>query len=170
MKAAAHNDTIRGIVMMNPSLSTASDPVTRLESLKTIAARSRWSDDYLDLVTRTVDETEAKASSTKGSWLYILGKKCFMSNVRDEMADRPLETIRKIGMPVLILQGGNDDDVPGTSASYIDKALADAGNQARTVTYYAYLGQFLGDAVNDGSIACIMKPINRSLRTRMPGC
>lgn len=151
MKAAIREGAVRGIVLMNPSISNASDAAARLDALRASASKYRWSDDYLALVARTIDETEAKAASTKGDWAFILGKKCFMANVRNETLEKPMDTIARIRIPVLILQGGKDDDMPGESASFIDKALADAGNQSRTVTYYAYLGQFLADAVDDGA-------------------
>ncbi len=150
MKAVTRNEAVRGLILMSPSIGAAYDTRSRLETLKAAASRTRWSDEYLSLVARTLEETESRVLATKGNWAYILGKKCFMGSLREEMGDKPIETISRVKVPVLILQGGNDDEALGESGSYLDKALSDAGNQARTLTYYAYLGPFLGEAVNDG--------------------
>ena len=150
MKTVTRSEAVRGMILMSPSIGAAYDTRSRLETLKAAASRARWNDEYLSLAARTLEETDSKVLSAKGSWSYILGKKCFMGSMREEMGDKPLETIRGVKVPVLILQGGKDDEAPAESGSYLDKALSDAGNQARTLTYYAYLGPFLGEAVNDG--------------------
>ena len=74
----------------------------------------------------------------------------FLKKIREELSEKPSDFIKNIKMPVLILQGKEDEEASMEIAPKLDKALADIGNTGHTLTYYGYLGHFLGTAINDG--------------------
>jgi hypothetical protein len=70
--------------------------------------------------------------------------------VKDRIDRKSGDALSKISIPVLILQGKEDDPVSLSTAANIDKALADSGNNSHTLNYFSYLGKFFGKRVNDG--------------------
>ncbi len=151
MKAAANNDNVKGLIMMAPSIYPGPDEQARKEEFQKIAKRAKWTDDYLNLVMRAIQETQNRVTgSSVADWAYILGKKCFLRNMKYDLTDKPYEGLVNTRLPVLILQGKDPDDPPTDGAASLDKIIADAGNTSHTLTYYAYLGQFFGRKVIDG--------------------
>ena len=59
------------------------------------------------------------------------------------------EVIKDIKLPVLLIQGRKDEANYPECASIIDTALQQGGNDRRVLVYYALLGRFLGNIVND---------------------
>ena len=151
LAAAAGKDTVKALVFMAPSVYLGLEESPRAEILKNMASKNRWSDDYLKLAMRAAQETEDKAAGTEHDWAYILGKRCFLKGIREELAERPKDAISSVKSPVLVLQGKEDEEVPMEFASYFDKALEEAGNPNHALIYYGYLGHFFGGLVNDGT-------------------
>lgn len=150
MKAAANNDNIKGLVMMAPSVYPLPSGEARKEEFRKIAKRVNWTDDYLNLVMRTIQETQNRVTGAAGDWVYILGKKCFLRDMRYDITDKPYGGLINTQLPILILQGKDPDDLTADGAASLDMIIADAGNLSHTLTYYAYLGQFFGRKVIDG--------------------
>ena len=150
MKAAVANNNVRGLIMMAPSIYSNPDEAAKKEEFQRRAQKARWTEDYLNLVMRAIRETQNKVAGTDGDWAYILGKKCFLGNMREELSDNPIDEAKNIKLPVLILQGKDIEDPSTDTAALLDKRIADAGNKKHTLTYYAYLGQYFGQKVRDG--------------------
>jgi len=150
MASAAAKDAVKALVLMAPSVYLGNRDNRRSDMLKNMASKRRWSDDYLKLAVRAVQETEAKVKGTKNDWAYILGKRCFLKAMREELAESPMDLVRALKPPVLVLQGKEDEEVPMEFASYLDKALEEAGNPGHALVYYGYLGHFFGNLASDG--------------------
>lgn len=150
MKVSVVNNSVKGLIMMAPSLYPNPDEAAKKEEFQRRAQKAKWTEDYLSLVMRAARETQAKVAALDGDWAYILGKKCFLGNMREEFSDKPLDVARNVQLPVLILQGKDIEDPSTDAAALIDKQIADAGNKKHTLTYYAYLGQYFGQKISDG--------------------
>jgi len=150
MKIAVKNSCVKGLIMMAPSIYTNLDERAKKEELQRMSQKTKWTNDYLDLVIRTVQETQNKVTGSNGDWAYILGKKCFLGNMRDSLTDKLPDIAGSPDLTVLILQGKDTDDPSDDAGPALDKIIADAGNSRHTLTYYAYLGQFFGQKIGDG--------------------
>ena len=140
--------------MMAPSLPVNQSDDDRKDPTQGSSQPAKWTEDYANLVMRSIKETQAKAVSSESEWAYILGKRCFLADVRGELSDKPLDAVNDARIPVLILQGKDIED-PGTNvAALVDKAFQASGNTAHTLTYYAYLGNFFGKKICDEKYRC----------------
>jgi len=95
-------------------------------------------------------ETDEKVKASSGNWISILGKRCYVKNMREETPPAFKEMAGKVKSPVLILQGQEDTETSRETASELDKAFAATGNPDHTLTYYGYLGHFFGKKTSDG--------------------
>ena len=151
LKVASEQGIVNGLVLMAPSIYFGPIEEERTEEIKRMASRLKWSDEYLKLAARCLRETIVKANSSSYNWAYILGKRVFLRKVRDELSEKPITyIIEKIKIPVLILQGEEDEIMSMEYAAHLDKILGDSGNSGHILTYYGYLGHFFGKFVNDG--------------------
>jgi len=150
LRTAAENASVKGLVLLAPSLDLNPASGEKAKAMGRLAASSKWPDDYLGLVIRSMQETDAKVKNSGGNWVNILGKRCFLKEMKDALETAPIDIIPKVRVPVLILQGRKDEDVAAETAAAIDGALASSGNPGHTLTYYGYLGHFFGRKVNDG--------------------
>ena len=151
LKTASANDRVHAIILMSPSIWLESRSVELMENLKKLSQKAKWTEEYLNLADRSVAGTEAKVMSLHSNWTRILGNRVFLKKIREELSEKPSDFIRNIKMPVLILQGKEDEGSPMEIAPELDKALAESGNTGHKLIYYGYLGRFLGKAVNDGN-------------------
>lgn len=151
MKIAVKDGGVKGLIMMAPSIYANLDEKGKREELRMMSQKTKWTDDYLNLAIRAAQETQNRVAASNSDWLYILGKKCFLGNMRDDTTDRPPDIAPRPDLAVLILQGKNTDDPAGGAGPALDKMMADAGNSRHMLTYYAYLGQFFGQKINDGA-------------------
>ena len=120
------------------------------DELKKMAPKYKWTDAYLKTALRCAQETENKVKSSNRNSAYILGKRCFLKELREESLEKPMDMASKIKIPVFILQGKEDEEVSIEFVSNLDKTLTDSGNTNHTLTYFGYLGHFFGQGVNDG--------------------
>lgn len=144
---ASKKDIVRAIILMAPSTSSE----IKVEDLEAMALKFKWSGDYLKLAMRSNLETMNRVKGTKNNWTSILGKRCFLKRMREELDERPLDIIKEVKAPVLILQGKEDDPATIEFASTLDKALEETGNVNRSLTYFGYLGHWFGKKTNDGA-------------------
>lgn len=88
-------------------------------------SHGNWSDYTFDELKQAMpwltQEKSAQLAATSLSWL------------REHFAHNPLDTIRQVSCPVLILQGEKDFQVPSSEASLLANALRDAGNTGVTL-------------------------------------
>lgn len=148
LKLASENGNIKKVVLMAPSIYP--EGKFSEEYLRYIAEKWKWGEDYISLVKMCEKETAGKAGASKQDWGYIMGKRCYLKNLRPDASASSTGVINSVAASVLILCGKLDDEMPPQSAQSIDKALADSGNQDHSIRYYSYLGHFLGKKTSDG--------------------
>ena len=144
LKSAESGPSVKALILMSPQIY--------LKSAETYFADNKnWSTSYCELVSRAIEDTRQKALSAKGNWVYVLWRRCFAKRLKEEMADNADEVVKKIKIPVMILQGKEDEVVPMEWSSNIDKMLSDSGNTSHLLTHYEYLGNFFGKLINNGT-------------------
>lgn len=149
-RLASNKNFLKGAVLMAPALYEWPWRMQDGALLSRMATKNRWNDDYLKLVDKSIRETIDKVKGSNRNWAYILGKRCFLKNIREKTENDPLEAVSRISIPVLILQGREDDDFVMEYAADIDKALERGGNSDHALIYYSYLGHLFGTLINDG--------------------
>lgn len=155
LRLASENGNIKKVVLMAPSIYP--EGKFSEEYLRYIAEKWKWGEDYVSLVKMCEKETVGKASASTRDWGYIMGKRCYLKNMRPN-ASASSAAINSVTASVLILYGKLDDEMPSWSAQVIEKALADSGNQDHSIRYYSYLGHFLGKKTRDGVYRTFYEP------------
>lgn len=158
LRLASDNPIIKTSILLAPSIDTNCGGDYALNNLKNLASKYAWSDDYLKLAVECAQKTEEKAKSARHSWTFVLGKICFVKNLKEKVDENPIDTVKNVKIPVLILQGKSDEDV-ADAGSLLDKALVETGNQNHVLRYYDYLGRFLGKRSVMASIRYTMRLI-----------
>ena len=149
-KLASDKKNIRSLILMSPMISLGGETDISFDNLNEMAKKLKWDDQYLKLAMKSRMETVETIKKAKGDWLSLLGTRCFLKKLREDMEANPIDIIRKVEVPVLILYGKEDEFVPAKAASTLDKALEDSGNINHKLIYYGYLGHFFGKIVTDG--------------------
>jgi pimeloyl-ACP methyl ester carboxylesterase len=142
---------IRSAVFMAPVSTVVTKDLTDPISLKAISDKLNWNEEYLNLAIRSGKERFDLIKAGDRRWVSLLGKRCFMDKMREELDEDPVAEAKLINIPVLIIEGKEEGTAASGSASIIDRAIASSGNTAHTLTYFSYLGRFLGKLVNDGT-------------------
>ncbi|MFA5145863.1 MAG: alpha/beta hydrolase [Candidatus Omnitrophota bacterium] len=150
MGLSKENPKVKAMVMMAPLCYTSADTEPYLTRLRGMSVISKWSDEYLKSAMKSNLETWEVVTNTKRAWASVLGKRCFTKRMKEWLETKPLETAKGVSVPVLILQGREDEEIFLESATALDKALEEGGNKYRSLTYFGYLGHFFGPLVNDG--------------------
>lgn len=151
-KAASETGIAKAIILMAPSMPLwAGDMENSFELFKKAASKNGWGDEYAKNVIRSVVETKKKAQDIKYNWSFIMGKRVFLKNIREEIGANLAGTTSELKIPILILQGKEDKKILFESAPLIAKALEEHGNVRHTLIYYGYLGHFFGDNIQDGT-------------------
>lgn len=149
IRVSVDNDSVKALALLSPSFFLNEEE--RLKEIKVKASGKNWTSDYLQLAERCIKETSEKVNSVKGDWAYILDTRCFLADMSAFSKAAPVrEEIKKINIPVLILQGKKDENMTLGYAPLVDYSLEEAGNIRRVMTYYGYLDSFLGATANDG--------------------
>lgn len=150
LKAAAGNSTVNRLILMAPKISLLQEDKD-FSDLKNIAWTDKWSEEYLKLAMKCIGQTATKVISSGHDWSYILRKKVYLRNIREKLETKPLNLLKDIKVPVLILQGKEDEGSILKYAAVFDKTLSESSNPSHTLTYFSYLGHFFGKKVNDGT-------------------
>lgn len=107
-------------------------------------------DQYLDFVRNsTGDWSDYTFDQLKEAMPWLTQEKyqevtaLSLSWLREHFLHDPLETIRKVTCPVLIIQGGKDFQVPPDEAELLSSALQEAGNSDVTVDLIPDLNHLL---------------------------
>lgn len=149
-RLAADKRNIKALILMSPMISLGGETDISFDNLIETAKRSKWDDQYLKLAMKSRMETIETVRKSKGDWVSILRTRCFLKKLREDLQANPIDIIRKVEIPVLILHGKEDNLVPPKAASTLDKALEDSGNTGHKLIYYGYLGHYFGKIVADG--------------------
>jgi len=150
LKAALEESSVKALVLMAPSEYLGLEKDQSLDALRKMALKYKWKNDYLKSVIESIQKTNIKATTTERNWVYTMGRRCYLKNLREALAEKPIDLIKKVNIAVLILQGRQDDEVSVESASMLDGMLEEGGNRKHALTYFGYLGHFFGKKINDG--------------------
>ncbi|MDP2912606.1 MAG: alpha/beta fold hydrolase [Candidatus Omnitrophota bacterium] len=124
LKAVTLNDIARGIILMAPLIYSNSGDDERLVELNKMAYKFKWTDEYLKLSIRSMGEIREKVRDSNRDWISILRKRCFLKNARERLNEKVTDAIRQVNIPMLILQGKEDNAVlPGAAQLFDDSAL-----------------------------------------------
>ena len=148
--AYSQRESVKAAVFMAPSLYFQTDEAQRAEALNKMASKYKWSDEYLKLATKAVQDVDNKVKGSTRNWAYILRRKCFLKNIRNALSENLDEAVKRIKIPLLILRGGEDEEMYIDYAGIVDGMLEKYGNPNHSLTYYGYLGRFFGKRVIDG--------------------
>jgi len=151
LKLASDKNYIKGLVIMAPEIYSRYGIQENFENYDKIFFDNKWGQEYLKSVKKSLEEIKGGASRSKGNWALILWKRCFVKRVKEEMDEKPSLFIKNIKVPVLILQGGQDNPSSMESSSLLDRMLEDGGNTSHALTYYGYLGHYFGRKINNGT-------------------
>ncbi len=149
-KLASDKKNIKSIVLMSPMISLGSETDISFDNLNELSKKLKWDDQYLKLAMKSRMETVETIKKSRGDWISLLMTRCFLKKMNLDMKANPIDIIRRVEAPVLILHGNEDELVPAKAASMLDKALEDSGNINHKLIYYGYLGHFFGKIVTDG--------------------
>lgn len=139
----------RSIIMLAPRILFNGESGL-LQELKDKATEKRWSDDYLTLAVASLEKTCAKIMAISGNWAFVLRKRVYLGSMREELKIHAVKVLENIRCPVLIMQGKEDSPTALKSAVLIDKILSECKHVEHYLTYYGYLGRFLGKLINNG--------------------
>ncbi len=142
-KIASENPRVKGCIIM-AGLAYTNGAVSDFQMLRTRASRENWPEDYLALVLQSRLQSLEIVNNRERSSQTILGRRCYLQKMREELNERPLEVIKGVKVPVLLLHGSNDDQVPSEYSKMLDKSLEEAGNSQRTLMYFGYLDHYFG--------------------------
>lgn len=149
-KIAAEAKNIKALILMSPLITLAGQTDLNFDNLNEMASTLKWDEQYLKLAIKSRMGTIEKVRSAKSDWVHILRERCFLRKLREVLEENPIDIIRKVECPVLILHGKEDELIPSKDVANLDKALEDSGNKNHKLIYYGYLGHFLGKLINNG--------------------
>ncbi len=150
-KIAAEDKNVKSLVLMAPLITLAGQTDLNFDNLNEMAVKYKWDEQYLKLAIKSRMETIEKVKNSRRNWISILRTRCFVKKLKDSLEENPIDIIRKVECPVLILHGNDDELIPAEDAANLDKALEDSGNKNHKLIYYGYLGHFMGKLINDGA-------------------
>jgi len=147
--ASARND-VKALVLMSPVIFPDTTRNINFDTIKDTAIRSRWSDDYIKLISKTKLETMDQIKNSRRRWASVFNKRCFLAKMREELNDDPISLIKNAKIPILIVQGKGANISSIEAASAIDETLERGGNKNHILIYFSYLGDFLGKRAANG--------------------
>lgn len=141
---------IRAIVMLSAQAPVGYKYAEGSDFFKKLMAKNRWSEDFMNLVQKTLKSTEERARNSKHNWTYILLKRCFLKNIKNCSEEDLGDVFANIKIPVLIINGKEDNGMAEYFTMVIKKSLEKAGRGDFISKNYASMGSFLGKRVFDG--------------------
>ena len=148
---AGTDENIRACVILSAisSMNPVKDDFMKLKKFveKLVPDDSR----YLESAIKTIKHSR-EIVKDKGDWITILGKKVFTRKMKLEDNYDPLETIKKVEVPVLILHGRKDEINLQEEVVALGDALASSGNENFTTIYFGELNHSFGTFVRDSQI------------------
>lgn len=145
---AAENPNISACIIMS-GMEAINLPDTDLETTWSFDKSAlKWDKEYLDDITGSAKDTYAIVNSGK-DWVLLLHKRVFLKKCRLDIEKNPLEVIRKIKVPVLLLKGKKDTVIPLEHIRLLEEALKEGGNENYEVKYFNRLNYFFGKKIED---------------------
>jgi len=145
---AAADKEIKACVILSAA-SSLSPLKNNCEGLKNIIKKEMpRKSEYQESAIATLKQSREMIKG-KSDWITILDKRVFIKKVALEDKYNPVETVKALKIPTLILQGRRDIVNSGEEAQALGDALARAGNENFTIIYFGELGHNFGKLVKD---------------------
>lgn len=174
-RAAQTEKAAAAIVFISPDVYSITDYAQDTALLDATACRRGWDRAYRDLILMASGDTRDRVEKAKLGWEYILGKRCFLGEIKEQLKADPFESYGKLAIPALIVQGQEDRECAGDSASSLKQALESQGKASVNLVYYDGLNRFLGAPINNGASrrnyapsADVMKTLRSWLERTLP--
>jgi len=148
-KLAAKKDGIAALAMMAP-LAPGIELAMGRENLPDIASRFGWGEEYVKLIMTAKEESAQYVNNTTSNSTSILATRCFLNKMRGRLAERGLDTMKAVRVPVLILQGNDDNIASPKYAATINGAIEEGLNKNHKLVYFDQLGHLFGTRTSDG--------------------
>lgn len=146
---AAINPDISACIIM-AGIDVINLPDTDLEAMLAFDKSAKdWDKEYLNDVAKLGNDTSQILRSGK-DWDILLHKRVFLKKKRMDMAARPLEIIRKIKVPLLILGAKRDTVIPREHIKSLEESLKESGKDDYEIVFFNKLNHFFGEIVEDG--------------------
>ena len=147
--AAATNPDISGCIITS-GVEAANLPDTSLERIWDFdKSATSWDKEYMNYIAKSAKDTAEILQSGK-DWALLLHKRIFLKKRRLDLERKPLDIIRKIKVPTLILRGKRDTVIPAELISLLEESLSKGGTENYKVLYFNKLNHFLGEKIEDG--------------------
>lgn len=146
---AAGDPRIKGCAIM-AGLASLDEERDDFKILRARAAKQNWPDEYLSIALQSRLDTNRVVRHNTGDWITLLGRKCYIAKMRQELRRDPVEAMKGVKAPVLLLHGTNDAVAPSEDSARLDKALEESGNSAHKLIYFGYLDHYFGSRIFDG--------------------
>jgi dienelactone hydrolase len=146
---AATNPNISACIIM-AGIDIVDLPDTDLEAMWSFDESAKdWDKEYINDIAKSAKDTSEILKSGK-DWAILLHKRVFLKKRRLDMNRNPLETIRKIKVPLLMLGAKRDTVMPPEHIKSLEEALKESGNEEYDIVYYNKLNHFFGNMVQEG--------------------
>lgn len=146
---AVNNSNVSACIVM-AGIEALNLPDTDLEMMWSFDKSSvNWGEDYMKDIAKTAQDTSEILKSGK-DWAMLLHKRVFLKKCQSDIARKPLDVIRKIKVPILILRGRKDTVIPQEHIELLDSALKESGNKKYEIIYFNRLNHFFGKKIEDG--------------------
>ncbi len=140
----------QAVVFIAPLVCLSPERNELTDRLNMVSAKLALGPDYMKLASMSIQDSIDKAVSSTRNWLLAGGRRVFVKNLRERRASNPIEYVKNISVPVLVLQGREDDVVPiDYSQSLIDTLEGGRHNNHKLILF-DYLGHFFSDKIWDG--------------------
>jgi pimeloyl-ACP methyl ester carboxylesterase len=158
---AAEDEAVAGIVLLSGAAQPL-DIITRWQ-VETLIRAQGVEGEALDAAMAQQDQYTAFVETSEGEWsdytpeqlieampwlteeaaIQLKSTPLALAWLREHYLDEPTETLRRVGAPVLIVNGEKDAQIPSTEAALIEEALAGAANGDVTTIVLADLNHLL---------------------------
>lgn len=147
---ASKDERVKSLILMAPEIRPGSIYTPPFSDVKNMAARLKWSENYLDITLDAISKTVEMVKGSNRDWVMLLRNRCFLKKIREELGLDPMPMIKSVKAPTLILQGKEDEAFFRKSAANLDLILNESQSPRHSLIYFDYLGRFFGKKVADG--------------------
>ncbi len=147
--SAAINPDISACIIMG-GVGVVNLPDTELEMLWSFDKSAvNWDKEYLEDIAKTAKDTSKVIKNGK-DWTILLHKRVYLRKCRLDLEKKPLDIIRKIRVPVLILSGRRDTIILPEYTKLLEEVLKEGGNENYQIIDFNRLNHFFGKKIEDG--------------------
>ena len=108
-----------------------------------------WSEEYLQDIAKSAKDKSEILKNNK-DWALLMHKRVFLKKCHSDIKKEPLEIIRKVKAPVLILRGRRDTVISPEHIKLLEESLKEGGNEDYEILYFNRFNHFFGKKIEDG--------------------